>query len=67
MYSMLCVFNVESLWPMQIEHKDAMSWLNHWGTDEKVTLQNNNNIKNIVASKFKEKFWCDNDLKLKEN
>jgi hypothetical protein len=36
-------------------HKDAKSWLNHWGIKEDVTLQNNNNIKNTITSKFKEK------------
>jgi hypothetical protein len=25
-------------------------------------LQNNNNIKNIITSKFKEKLWCDKEL-----
>jgi hypothetical protein len=34
-------------------HKDAKSWLNHSGIKEEVTLQNNNNIKNIITSKFK--------------
>jgi hypothetical protein len=43
-------------------HKDAKSWLNHWGIKEEVTLQNNNNIKNIITSKFKEKLWCDKEL-----
>jgi hypothetical protein len=43
-------------------HKDAKSWLNHWGIKEEVTLQNNDNIKNIITSKFKEKLWCNKEL-----
>ena len=30
--------------------------------NENVALQNINNIKNIVTSKFKEKMWCEKDL-----
>ena len=30
--------------------------------DENIALQNINNIKNIVTSKFKEKLWCENYL-----
>ena len=33
--------------------------------DENVALQNINNIKNIVTSKFKEKMWCEKDLEVK--
>ena len=36
--------------------KGTMSWLNHWGIEENITLQNINNIKNIITYKFKEKF-----------
>jgi hypothetical protein len=32
-------------------------WLN-----EDVTLQNNDNVKNIIIFKFEERFWCDNKL-----
>ena len=35
------------------------------GLDEIVALQNINNIKNIVTSKFKEKMWCEKDLEAK--
>ena len=35
---------------------------NHWEIDENVALQNINNIKNIVTSKFKDKLWCEKDL-----
>jgi hypothetical protein len=42
--------------------KDAKSWLNHWGIKEEATLQNNDNIKNIITSKFKEKLWCNKEL-----
>ena len=31
-----------------------------------VALQNINNIKNIVTSKFKEKLWCEKDLEAKK-
>jgi len=37
-------------------------WLSHWGVDKNDTLQNINNIKNIITSKFKEKMWCKKDL-----
>ena len=43
-------------------YKDTRSWLNHWEIDENVSLQNINNIKNIISSKFKEKLWCEKDL-----
>ena len=33
--------------------------------DENVALQNFNNIKNIVISKFKDKLWCEKDLEAK--
>ena len=36
-------------------YKDTRAWLNHWEIDENVALQNINNIKNIVTSKFKKK------------
>ena len=36
-------------------HKDTNSWLNRWGIKEDVTLQNNDNIENIITYKFKEK------------
>ena len=43
-------------------YKDTMAWLNRWEMDKNVALQNINNIKNIVTSKFKEKMWCDKGL-----
>ena len=46
-------------------YKDTRAWLNHWEIDENVALQNINNIKNIVTSKFKEKMWCEKDLEAK--
>ena len=33
-------------------YKDIKAWLNCWEIDENVALQNINNIKNIVTSKF---------------
>ena len=35
-------------------HKDAMSWLEMWGIDENVTLEN--------IDDFKEKLWHDTNL-----
>jgi len=35
--------------------KDAAKWLNYSRLDETATMQNIDNIKNIVASTFKEK------------
>jgi len=46
-------------------YKDTRAWLNHWEIDENVALQNINNIKNIVTSKFKEKMWREKDLEAK--
>ena len=46
-------------------YKDTRASLNHWGIDENVALQNINNIKNIVTSKFKMKMWCEKDLEAK--
>jgi hypothetical protein len=43
-------------------HKDAQSWLNHWGINEEIIFQNKDNIKNINKSKFKEKIWCNKEL-----
>ena len=31
----------------------------------KTTLQNIDNVKNIITSKFKEKFWCEENLAMK--
>ena len=46
-------------------YKDTGASLNHWEIDETIVLQNINNIKNIVTSKFKEKMWCEKDLEAK--
>ena len=43
-------------------YKDTRAWLNRWEIYENVALQNINNIKNIVTSKFKEKMWREKDL-----
>ena len=45
--------------------KDTMAWLNHWGINENEILQNIDNVKNIITSKFKEKFWCEKNLAVK--
>ena len=42
-----------------------MAWLNHWGINENNILQNIDNAKNIITSKFKEKFWCEENLAVK--
>ena len=38
-------------------HKDNMAWLNHWGVNKNATLQNIDNIKATITSKFKENLW----------
>ena len=43
-------------------YKDTKAWLSHWEIDENVELQNINNIKKNVTSKFKEKMWSEKDL-----
>ena len=42
-----------------------MVWLNHWGINENDILQNIDNVKNIITSKFKEKLWCEKNLAIK--
>ena len=42
-----------------------MAWLNHWGINENDILQNIDNVKNIITSKFKEKLWCKENLAVK--
>ena len=46
-------------------YKDIRAWLNHWEIEKSVALQNINDIKNIVTSKFKEKMRCEKDLVVK--
>ena len=48
-------------------YKYTRASLNHWEIDETITLQNINNIKNIVTYKFKEKMWCEKYLDAKKN
>ena len=43
-----------------------MAWLNHWGINENDILQNIDNVKNIITSKFKEKLWCEENLAVKK-
>ena len=43
-------------------HNDAMSWLDHWEIKEEIILGNNDNIKNTITSKFKDKLWSDKEL-----
>ena len=42
-----------------------MAWLNHWGIHENDILHNIDNVKNIITSRFKEKFRCEDNLALK--
>ena len=42
-----------------------MASLNHWGIDEKDILQNIDNVKTIITSKFKQKLWCEENLAVK--
>jgi len=46
-------------------YKDATTWLNHWGIDKNSTLQDINNIRIIITSKFKEKMWDKKVLEVK--
>ena len=46
-------------------YKDTMAWLNHWGINENDISYNIDNVKNIITSKFKEKFWCEENLAVK--
>ena len=45
--------------------KDSIAWLNQWGIDENVTLQDINSIKSSITTKFKEKMWSEKDLEVK--
>ena len=45
--------------------KDTMAWLNYWGIDENNILQTIDNVKNIITSKFEEKFRCEENLVVK--
>ena len=36
--------------------KDTKAWSNHWSINENDILHNIDNVKNIITSKFKEKF-----------
>jgi hypothetical protein len=46
-------------WLNQKWHKYAKSWINYWGIQEEVIMQNIDNIINLITSKFKENMWCD--------
>ena len=46
-------------------YSDTMAWLNHWGINENDILQNIDYVKNIITSKCKEKFWCEENLAVK--
>ena len=42
-----------------------MAWLNYLGIGENNILQNIDNAKNIITSKFKDKLLCDKNLAVK--
>jgi hypothetical protein len=46
-------------------NKDGQYWLNHWGIKEEIIMQNKDNIRNIITSKFKEKLWRYKELERK--
>ena len=39
-----------------------MAWLNHWGINENDILHIIDDVKNIITSKFKDKFLCEKNL-----
>jgi hypothetical protein len=39
-------------------HNDAKFWLNHWRIKEEVIMENTNDIKNTITTKFEENLWC---------
>jgi hypothetical protein len=41
-------------------HKDAKSWLNHWGKQVEAIMHNIDNITNIITSKLKNNMWHEN-------
>ena len=45
--------------------KYTTAWLNHWGINENDILQNIDNAKNIITSKFKKKLRCGENLAVK--
>ena len=46
-------------------HKDAECSLDHRGIKEEIILKNNDKIKNIITSKFKDKLWDNMKLERK--
>ena len=40
-----------------------MAWLNHCGIAKNITLQDINNLKNTITSKFKARMWDEKVLK----
>lgn len=40
-----------------------MPWLNHWGIDKDIALQDINNLKNTITYKFKARMWDEKVLK----
>ena len=45
-------------------HKDAESWLNHWGIKEEISMGRKYSVKDIISSKFKDKLWEDKEAKI---
>jgi len=46
-------------------HKDVQVLLDHCRIKEDIILENKDNIKNTITSKFKDKLWDDEELKRK--
>lgn len=49
----------------QAWHKDVQVLLDHCRIKEDIILENKDNIKNTITSKFKDKLWGDEELKRK--
>lgn len=47
----------DHMWLKWVWHIDAKSWLNHSRIEKNVTIQNIDNIKIVITSKFKEKLY----------
>lgn len=53
---------IPHLWLKRGWHKDAQTWNNYWGVKEEIILENQDNIKNTITSKFKETLWDNKEL-----
>lgn len=46
-------------------HKDAESWLNHWGIKEETIMGRKDNVKDVISFNFKDKTWDDKEMESK--